>query len=91
MNHYKQYKQILSGGNGYVFFVDLRNQNWSISTFKKPVPDEKDTTIESDSTQKMMSWWNWTESGMSSTDPEVETPQSTPNRKKIREKSINLI
>ena len=42
---------------------------------RKTVPDEKDTTIESDSKQKIMSWWNWTESGTSSTNREMETPQ----------------
>ena len=26
------------------------------NAYKKPVPDEKDTTIKSDSEQKMMSW-----------------------------------
>ena len=30
-----------------------------IYTYKKPVIDEKETTIESDSKQKMMSWRNW--------------------------------
>ena len=54
------------------------NQNLSISTLKKLVPDEKDTAIESDSTQKMMSCWNWAESGTSSTNPEVETPLWVP-------------
>ena len=45
------------------------NQSWRISTLKKPAPDEKaDTTIESDSKQKM------TESGTSGTTWEIETP-----------------
>ena len=41
---------------------------------KKPVRHKKDTTIESDFKQKMMSWWNRTESGSSSTNREIETP-----------------
>ena len=44
---------------------------------QEPVLDEKGTTIESDSKQKMMSWWNWTESSSSSTNPVIETSHCT--------------
>ena len=37
------------------------------STLKKPVPDEKDITIEYDYKQKMISWWYWAESSSSTT------------------------
>ena len=33
---------------------DMLEPNWRISTLKKPVLDQKDITIESDSKQKMM-------------------------------------
>ena len=37
---------------------DMLEQKLKDSTLKKPVPDEKDTAIESDSKQKLMSRWN---------------------------------
>ena len=37
------------------------------STLSCPVPYEKETIIKSDSKQRMMSWWNWTESVSTST------------------------
>ena len=43
------------------------NQNWRTSTLNFPVPYEKDTTIESDSKQWTMSWWNQLELGLTST------------------------
>ena len=39
---------------------------WRTSTLNFLVPYEKDTTIESDSKQKMMSWWNRVNSGSTS-------------------------
>ena len=37
---------------------------------------KKDKAIESDSKQRMMSWWNRTESGSTDTNLEIETPLS---------------
>ena len=47
---------------------------WRTSTLNLPVAYEKDTTIESDSKQKI-SWWNRTESGSSRTNREIEAPK----------------
>ena len=44
---------------------------------------EKDTTIEPDSKQKMMSRWNQTESGSTSTNLEIEVPQNLVRRAQI--------
>ena len=40
------------------YIIDKKDNTW----WQKPVRDEKDTTIESDSKQKMMSRRNWAES-----------------------------
>ena len=56
---------------------DMLEPIWRISPLKKPELDEKDTTIESDFKQKMMPWWNWTESSSSGTNPEIETSHCT--------------
>ena len=55
----------------YLFCKNLRTPSPKFSLLY-----EEDTTIESDSKQKMMSWWNRTESGSTSTNLEIEVPQS---------------
>ena len=79
---------------GSVFFVDLHNIRWYFgtkTTLKNPAPDKNDTRIESDSKQKMMSWWNWTESSSSITNPEIEASQCPVSKYRFRLVLLRLV
>ena len=58
------------------YYVMCWNQNWKTSTRIFSVPDKKHTTNESDAKQKMILWWNPTESDSSSSNRDIETPLS---------------
>ena len=46
-------------------------------TLNFPIPYENNITIESDSKQRMMTYWNWAESVLTETKQEIQTPLCT--------------
>ena len=75
-SHYFWFYFLISGSlvvdkNNNTSYTMIGNRRWYVLTkteiFQYLMKYEKDTTVESDSKQKMMSWWNGTESGSTST------------------------